>query len=133
MLNPFPGLLMYSFFIPLLLRVVVAVFFVYLAQHMVRNRKNIEATKLPLVGRPKEWIVYVSVFVTLLTAFLLFVGMKTQWAALLAIVISLKQAFVLRRFASLRPFSTATYILLVVLSFAILISGAGAFAFDLPL
>lgn len=133
MLNPFPSLLMYSFFVPLLLRVTVSVYFVYIAQSMIRNRKNIEATRLPLVGKPKEWMVYASAVVTLLIAFLLFVGMKTQWGAIFAIIICLKQAFILKRFPSLRPFTTATYVLLAVVSFALLISGAGALAFDLPL
>ncbi len=133
MLNPLPSLLNYSFFIPFLLRVVVAVYFVYLAQHMIHNRKNIADTKFPIVGNPKVWMVYTSVFIILVTAFLLFVGMKTQWAAIFAIIISLKQAVVLRNFAPLRPFSTATYILLAVICFTLLISGAGALAFDIHL
>lgn len=136
MLNPIPSLLspfQSSFFIPLLLRIVVALYFIYMAQFLIRYCDRFQNTSFVLIGMPKKWMVYLSAIVTLMVAFLLFIGLRTQWAAIAACVIALKHAVFLRKYESLKPLSVATYILLVVIAATLLISGAGAYAFDLPL
>ena len=130
MLNPFPDLFVYSIFAPTLLRVVASVCFIYIAQHLVRNRKNIQGVVFPLIRKPRAWMVYVSITITLATAFLLFVGLRTQWAALLGLLLALKHAFVLKNYPSIRPFSISTYLLLATICLALLVLGAGVFAFD---
>ncbi len=136
MLNPIPSLLspfQSSFFIPLLLRIVVALYFIYMAQYMLRYHEKFENTLFASIGKPKKWMVYFSAIATLLVAFLLFVGLKTQWAAIAACIIALKHAVFLRKYESIRPLSVGTYILMVVIAATLLVSGAGAYAFDLPL
>jgi len=133
MLNPFPSLLVYGFFTPTLLRVAVAIYFVYIAQFLAREEKKLEAIRVPLVGQMRAWMVWLSVVVTTLVAFCLFVGYETQWAAIVGMLISLKHLYGTRKYASYLPLSRGTYILLFIICLSLLYSGAGAMAFDLPL
>jgi len=136
MLNTFPSLFdpfQSTFYIPMLLRIVVAIYFVYIVQHLIRNRALFENTKFILVGKPKSWLVYFTAGIILIVAFLLFVGLETQWAAIFGILIAFKQIFVSWKYPATRFFSTSTYILLIVICATLLVSGAGAMAFDLPL
>ncbi len=132
-LNPFPNLLIYSFFVPTLLRVVAAIYFILIAHSVLRQSAAFEATSFPLIGRPKKWMVSLSAALTLLIAFLLFVGLQTQWAAVAALCVVVKHILFLKNYPTIRPFTTATYVLLGALCFTLLISGAGLFAFDVRL
>ncbi len=133
MLNPFPHLLDYSFFVPTVLRMVVAIYFIFIAQHLFRHSTNIEEALFPIIGKPKRWMVQMSASITLLTAFFLFVGLYTQWAAIVGGIIALKHTFIMKRFGSLTPFGRSTNILLTVMCAALLFLGAGALGFDIRL
>lgn len=133
MLNPFPSLLVYGILAPTLLRVVVAVCFMLIAKHIFQNSTKIKATTVPLIGRPSGWMVWISVLLALLIAFFLFVGLGVQWAALLGLILSLKHALLFKRIDSLTPFSRSTMLLLALVCLSLLLSGAGAYAFDVRL
>ncbi len=86
----------------------------------------------PIIGTPRAWMIYISAILTCIVGLLLFVGLATQWAALAAIVVVLKHAFIFRNHPA-RPLPPSTYILLAIIAATLLLSGAGLKAFDLPL
>ncbi len=134
MLNPFPSLLVYGFFAPTLLRVVAAGAFFYLATLHWRTREGVAHDLSGMLGRstagPAAAIFPLVEF--LVAAGLLF-GFWTQVAAIVGAVLCLKILFVKRGLRHLSPISHLSYILLGVICLSLLATGAGAFAFDLPL
>jgi len=132
MLNPFPQLLDFAFFAPLLLRVAVAVVLFYVAYQQYRNRDKIAKLPLPIVGRNSWWCAVSIIFHTVVGALLLF-GYYTQIAALLAIVGCIKGLWLNHRHPSVVILPNSAVILLLVICLSLLLTGAGALAIDLPL
>lgn len=133
MLNPFPSLLFLGFFAPTLLRVTAALVLGYSAYYLLQERRAVTQAHLPIIGKPAVWMVWLSCSITTLIAAALFFGYGTQIAALLGAIVSIKYAFIPKRLADLSPLSRTTYFLVFVICLSLLISGAGAFAMDLPL
>jgi len=133
MLNTFPQLLTYGFFAPMILRIVVAVSFFYIAYAQAARRKEISATGFPFIGRPDQTLVLISALIVALTGLALFFGWHTQLAALLGLIICLKHAVFAKKYPRAIPLCRLEYIYLFVILLTLLISGAGAFAMDLPL
>lgn len=133
MLNPFPTLLIYGIFAPLLIRVAVGTVLLYLSVEHLRGRKEIAHALRPMTGGFSSVAPLLLVVCEVIAGVLLVVGAWTQFAAILAIVLSLKALLTRRSLHALRPFPAIAYVLLIVMSLSLLISGAGAFAFDLPL
>jgi uncharacterized membrane protein YphA (DoxX/SURF4 family) len=137
MLTTFPSLLMYSFFVPLLLRVAVAAYFAYQAIGHFKNKKGV-ASELDhkfkwLSHESSVWLAGLLILAELAVGILLFVGAWTQIAAILAALGFLKMAYFNDTLPTYAPLPRSTYILLIVICLSLLITGAGAFAFDLPL
>lgn len=137
MLNLFPGLLSFSFFIPTLLRLTVASVFVYLVLNSFKNKKAIAEeirAKFKWVSHETAvWGVGLLLIAEVLLAAGFFLGIWTQVAAILGILGFAKMAVLRKKMPLYAPFSTLAYVLLIIICVSILISGAGAFAFDLPL
>ena len=133
MLNPFPQLLLYGFFAPTLLRLCAGLALLYIAYTLRAGRKEITQTPMPVVGRVPEWAVWLAGFVVALTGIALILGYYTQWATIIGAVVALKQAAFSRRYSRIIPLSTGANLLLLAICLSLLLSGAGAFAFDLPL
>ncbi len=133
MLNPFPHLLDYGFFVPTLIRLVLVVTSIYVAQFLVRERSKLIGIRVPVVGTMRSWMVWASVVLPLILAACLLVGWNTQWAAIVAALVFLKHLIGTKNYQGVLPFPPSTYILLIILSLSLLLSGAGAYAFDLPL
>jgi|SRR5665213_1345137 len=133
MLLLFPHLLDYQFFVPTLLRLVAGLFFAYIASRMIVTREEITEQRVMIVGRIRNWMVWLSALVTLAVGILLFVGLWTQAAAIVGMLISLKHGLGVKKYSSILPLSGSAYILLFVICAAILFAGAGALAFDLPI
>jgi len=137
MLTTFPSLLMYSFFVPMLLRVAVALFFAKLAIGHFKHKKDV-ANELArhfkfLSHESSIWLTGLLILAELGVGILLFVGAWTQIAAILAALGFLKMAYFSPRMPLYAPLARSTYFLLIVICLTLLITGAGAFAFDLPL
>lgn len=130
MLNPFPSLLIYGFFVPTFLRVVVAGYFVYIGYFAIHERRRLAQLSFPIVGRPPMWLLYIAIAILGVDAVFLFIGLGTQWAALVGALLSIKQMVLERQFNAL-PRSAG--LLLFIICLSLLFSGAGALAFDLPL
>lgn len=118
MLNPFPELLyLSSFFAPLLLRVAVAITFFYVAYLLFH----------------KQGIGKISAFAHVLLGGLLLIGFYTQIIALVGAIGSIANIIMKSVQPELIPLSRVTLALLAVILLSLVLTGAGAFAFDLPL
>jgi uncharacterized membrane protein YphA (DoxX/SURF4 family) len=137
MLTTFPSLLAYNFFVPMLLRVVVALFFASLAINHFKAKKEL-ATELEhhfkfLSHETSIWVSGLLILAELGVGILLFVGAWTQIAAILAALGFAKMSYFAPSMPRYAPLPRSTYMLLIAISISLLITGAGAFAFDLPL
>jgi len=132
MLNPFPDLLVLGFFAPTLVRVAAAALFLYAGYIHWQRREAIGNISFPVVGKG-EWIAWISIIFHFTVGTMLFFGYYTQIAALLGLVGMLKGIVLGRSYAQVFMYSRVTYILLAAICASLLLSGAGALAFDIPL
>jgi uncharacterized membrane protein YphA (DoxX/SURF4 family) len=134
MLNPFPELLNLSIMAPFILRVVIGLIFVDLGILKFRGERkrcieSFEALKL----KPTDILVSIYGLIQIIGGAMLILGAWTQIAALVFVIFSAiemslewKEGLILKR-------DIVFYILLFTISLSLLLTGAGAFAFDLPL
>ncbi|HVZ76042.1 MAG TPA: hypothetical protein VG934_02090 [Candidatus Paceibacterota bacterium] len=132
MLNTFPGLLTYAFFAPTLLRITVALTIGYLAYKHYEKRGEIAAARFPVVGAA-TWVPWLAIAVELCTMVGLFLGYHTQIFAIIGMLIALKQAVWSSKYPDFILLSRGTAVLLLIILVSIMVTGAGALAFDLPL
>ena len=133
MLNPFPQLLIFGFFVPTLFRLVVTLTLLYATQYLWRNRAQLATLSVPVFGTVRAWMIWLGAGILVLDAFFLFIGLETQWAAIVAAIAALKYVLLPARYESARPFSRAAALFLFVICISLLFTGAGAYALDLPL
>jgi uncharacterized membrane protein YphA (DoxX/SURF4 family) len=131
-LNPFPELLTYRILIPTLLRVAAAIIFAYLAYRHYERREAISRVVFPIIGRGM-WISWLAIIVEIVVAAALFFGYYTQIAAIIGGIGALKQWVWRGKFPAFFWLTRSASFLLLIICLALLIGGAGAFAFDLPL
>ena len=132
MLNTFPNLLVFGFFAPTLLRVAVACLFFYAAYSAYKHRDAAARLRFPIIGEA-PWAGGFTTLIYAVFGFMLFFGYYTQIAALFAGLTSIKGMLFCKRYPPLFPYPRSTYVLLLAICLSLLVSGAGAFAYDLPL
>jgi uncharacterized membrane protein YphA (DoxX/SURF4 family) len=135
MLMIFPELLAFSLFAPLILRLAAGAAFIVLGAKYFG--KNTLAAREEL-NRVLPWASSFAILIAIAEfaiGALLIVGLSTQVVAILAGIGALKLAYFRHRFSfrTVAPFSISTCILLAAISLSLLLTGAGLFAFDLPL
>ncbi len=132
MLNPFPiqFLALLGYFI---LRVITGFIFLVLGYRHFKQRVTLyPILKVKLF--PFGKLVTASLIITELIVGILFIlGLYTQIAALVVIVMSVKMILLRKYFSHPALPSRLTYLLLFGIGFCLFITGAGAFAFDLPI
>ena len=137
MLTTFPTLLMYSFYVPTALRVMLAVFFAWMAISHFTHKKAVGDeidNKVRWVSHEMAvWLVGLVILFELAIALFLFVGAFTQIAAILAALAFAKMAWLRKSMPHYAPLPSSTFIVLAIVALSVLITGAGGFAFDLPL
>lgn len=133
MLNPLPDLLVYTIFAPALLRATAACMFFYLALRHTRSRSDVAREMSVLSHSVASGVVGVYIVLEILVGIGLFFGYHTQVAAIVGLVICTKALMVRRSLHHLVPLSRSSYLLLSIICISLLLTGAGAFAFDLPL
>lgn len=131
-LTPFPELLNYSIFAPLLLRIAAAIILAYLAYYHYQHRNNAAARRFPIVG-DGIWIAWLAIAVEAATASALFFGYYTQYAAIFGAAVALKNIVWGSKYSHFFILPKSTAFLLLVITLSLLMTGAGIFAFDLPL
>ncbi len=145
MLSVFPDLLAFGLLAPLLLRVALGLMFVRFGLHKLgRGRADKSAFFDSMGWKPGNYFAFGFGIIELATGVLLVVGLYTQIAALITIIILLG-ALIIKTSPLRRPAEEAGkhalgiesgkgfLALLFIISLSLLVSGAGFFAFDLPL
>lgn len=132
MLNPFPiqflAILAYT-----ILRVFIGTLLIYFGVNHVTHRKELRETfSFPTKRLSLPFLVF-FILAEFLAGAMLLVGLYTQVAALIVICMSLKIILFHKQCASPYVQSRLFYLLLLVSAFSLFITGAGAFAFDLPI
>jgi len=132
MLNPFPiqFLALLGYFI---LRVVAGISFLYLGKQHWKCRHHL----YPVLKMP--WLPFGKIFtlslivIELVVGTLFVLGLYTQIAALLVIILSIKMLFLRNKFITPYLPNRLTYFLFFGIGCLLFITGAGIFAFDLPI
>ncbi len=134
MLNPFPDLLAFSFFAPLFLRVGLGVVFFDFGRHTLGAGRAQHGALFEALGL-KAHARYVTTLgtVEIIAALMLVFGVYTQIAALATLALSLVAYYLKGKHGAHIEHRRHLFFLTAVLSLSLLLSGAGAIAFDLPL
>lgn len=134
MMNVFPELLTYQLLAPALIRLGVAVVFLTLGyRHLFFQRSKTIATLLPKLGAWTVFSVWYVGIAELIVSILLLVGFLTQPAAIAGVVLAINLISWEKTLPEFTSFSKSFYFLFIVALLSLLFSGAGAFAFDMPL
>jgi hypothetical protein len=132
MLNTFPDLLALGFFAPTLLRVAAACAFLFGAYIQYRRLDELSKIRFPIVGGG-AWIIWLSIIAHAAIGAMLFFGYYTQIAAILGALGSIKGLIYAKKYPRVFALCRVDYFFVLVICLSLLFSGAGAFAFDLPL
>ena len=119
MLNPFPQLLAYSTLAPFILRIVLGLVFLDLGILKVKRKRA-------------SWGALLGV-VEILGALMLFVGFFTQIAALAIAITTAVELYIEWKDSEVLKGDFVFYLLLLAISLSLLLTGAGAYAKDIPL
>lgn len=137
MLNIFPDLLFLQLLAPFMLRIVVGVMFVWIGySYLFKDRAEVIAqisSKWPKIAK---FSVLFGGTLEVITGIFLIVGLYTQAAAIAGALIAVDALFgkfFYKELDKALKYSKMFYILILIISLSLIISGAGAFAFDLPL
>jgi len=120
MLNPFPELLTFSLLAPFLIRVILGILFISSGYfELKKNNANLFS--------------YLINILKILGGLILLAGFLTQIASIVLSVIALETIIIKFRSKSYSRDSMSLYIFMFIATISLLVSGAGAFAIDLPL
>lgn len=134
MLNTFPDLLAFGLFAPLILRLAAGVTCALMGWRLIRRDKESWVRVAESLGRvPGLSYVWVVGGLLELGGILLILGLYTQVAALLLATLTGILSALKRKRTEQIPYDRAFLDLLLVVLISLLFSGAGFFAFDLPL
>lgn len=116
-----------------LLRIVLGAYVLYFAYHLYEVREQIARRSWPIVGHMRPWMIWTGFVVSAVIGVMLVVGYLTQIAAIVAILAMAKLWYFAPRLQDLGFYSRSTCFLLLVLGISLFMTGAGIYAFDLPL
>ena len=134
MLNPFPEFLNYALLAPLILRLVVGLIFLDLGLLKFKSEKERWLASFDTLGlRPADLFVPLYGLLQVLGGLMFIAGFYTQVAALFFVLSTGAELYVEWRAREVLKRDMVFYLLLFVISLSLLLTGAGAFAIDLPL
>ena len=134
MLNPFPELLNYSLLAPFVLRVVLGLIFLDVGALKFRSEKARWIASFNTLGlRPADFFVPLYGLLQIVGGLMLLLGLWTQVAALGFALFTFAELYVEWEAGDVLKRDLTFYLLVFVISLSLLITGAGAFAFDIPL
>ncbi len=134
MLNPFPELLTYSMLAPFILRVVIGFIFLDLGILKFREEKQRWIASFETLGlRPADLLVPLYALLQIIGGVLLLIGLWTQVAALAFVIFVGSELYVEWKAREVLKRDMVFYLLVFVISLSLLITGAGAYAIDIPL
>ncbi|MEX2013558.1 MAG: DoxX family protein [Parcubacteria group bacterium] len=134
MLNLFPDLLMYSLAGPFVLRVLLGLIFIDLGFLKFRSEKNRWLTSFETLGlRPADLFLSLYALLQIIGGLLLLVGLWTQVAALAFAIFTGIELYIEWQAREILKRDMVFYLLIFVISLSLLLTGAGAYAIDIPL
>lgn len=134
MLNPFPELLTFSLLGPFVLRVVVGLIFLDLGILKLRGEKQRWVTTFEALRIvPADLFVVGYGLLEVAGGIMLILGFYTQVAALAFALFSGIEFYLESRDSVILKRNLVFYALLCAISLSLLLTGAGAFAIDIPL
>lgn len=131
MLNTFPTLLSFAIFVPFIFRIIIFIFLfeIVIALKNKHDLINYFKSKKYLASKSIPWILQIGIFAT---SVLILIGLYTQISTLIAMYFLMITRRINKHVKLVKqPSSTFGYISLIC--FSLLLLGAGAFAFDIPL
>lgn len=134
MLNPFPELLTYSLLAPLILRLVLGFIFVDLGFLKFKGERERWISSFDTLGlRPADLFTSLYAALQIIGGLMLIVGLWTQVAALVFVIFTGIELYIEWRAREIFKRDIVFHLLLFVISISLLLSGAGAYAIDIPL
>jgi len=134
MLNPFPELLSYSLLAPLFLRIILGVIFVDLGVLKFKSeRSRFIASFEALHLKPAKEIVSLAGILDIVGGIMLILGLYTQIAALAFVILTGIEIYIESKDTKILKRDMTFYVLVLIIAVSLLLTGAGAFAFDIPL
>lgn len=135
MLNIFPSLLDFYLVVPLILRVVVGVLFFRFGVHKVSKKHSLKCTGYfqALGVKRANTLTPVVGVIEIIFSISLILGLYTQLGAIVLGSISLITYLLMKSKKVTLSHTQDFYFLLFVINLSLLITGAGAYAIDLPL
>ena len=134
MLNPFPDLLTYSMLGPLILRLVVGFIFLDLGLLKFREEKKRWIASFEMLGlRPADLLVPIYGLLQIAGGVLFILGLWTQVAALAFVLFTGMELYIEWDARDILKRDIVFYLLIFAVSLSLLLTGAGAYALDIPL
>lgn len=134
MFNPFPSFLELGILAPLLLRITIGLFFIFLGKMILTKRRRdfVHLFKKQRVPLPEisSWLLGVA---TLFVGAFFLIGFMTQYASLVSVCLSIYFMGLIQRKIEILHHSYATYYFSILVALSLFILGAGPLAVDLPL
>lgn len=134
MLNTFPELLNYAMLGPTLLRLVLAFTLITIGIDTIRNKRALFVAYFAGKEYPMANILpwKFAIVEIILGVFFLF-GFFTQITALISVYVLFSLFYIENRAERILPHTSFFYVVMIVIALSLLLTGAGAFAVDLPL
>ncbi len=134
MLNPFPELLAYGLLAPFILRLAIGFLFINLGYLKLTTEKDRWISSFNALRlKPAAFFVKALALVEIIGGIMLVAGYRTQIAALVLALLVFSELYVEYKEESVLKRNLVFYLLVFAICLSLLFSGAGFFAFDLPL
>lgn len=134
MLNLFPSLLDFSLLAPTFLRLIAGLIFIDIGYFSIVREKSTWGLLVKLMGCKNEnvWRKFFGL-IEFIGGIFIFIGLYTQGAALALAVLVLYKLLLEYKEPTFVKRDFTFYIMLLTITLSLLITGAGLFAFDIPL
>ena len=134
MLNPFPDLLNLTLFGPMILRILLGLIFIDLGLLKFRGEKESWLASFEALGlRPASLFLPLYALLQIIGGLLLLAGLWTQIAALAFVIFTLIELYIEWQAREILRRDFVFYLLVFTISLSLLLTGAGAYAIDIPL
>jgi uncharacterized membrane protein YphA (DoxX/SURF4 family) len=134
MLNPFPELLTYTLIGPFILRVILGIIMADTGILKFRKERKQWITSFEALHlKPANIFVSILGLIEVVGALGLILGLYTQIAALVFVIVSGIELYIEYTDEKFLKRDIVFYLLIFTIALSLLLTGAGAFAFDIPL
>ncbi len=134
MLNPFPTLLVFGLLAPFILRTIVGIIFLDLGILAFKGEKERWLSSFTALGIKNPLLILKIVgSLEIVGGLMLIAGFYTQVASIVLSILIFAELYIEYRDPNILKRNLVFYILILSITFSLILSGAGAFAVDIPL